>query len=246
MNRTTEQQLLKSTSIIHTEDIYGNSEQATCFFIKRNVHNTEHHYLVTNSHVLKDKPRIHIYLDLYHEKTDTYTYYKKITLSPNHAVKYHPDYDLAILNIDSIKNRNTPEETYLYEPIDITMIPDNFDCFSAFQPILMLGYPSGIHDKTTNLPVARTGITSTPLASNYKGKPEFLINVPFLNGSSGSPVFTESNGSVYLIGIESSKLMEKVTVDRYKNRIYRSRKYTKEMETGLGIAIRSDRILDLF
>ena len=246
MNRATEQQLLKSTSIIHTEDIYGNSEQASCFFIKRTVHNTEHHYLVTNSHVLKDKPRIHIYLDLYYEETDTYTYYKKITLSPNDAVKYHPDYDLAILNIDSIKNRNTPEGTYLYKPIDITMIPDNFRTFSVFQPILMLGYPSGIHDKTTNLPVARTGITSTPLASNYKSRPEFLINVPFLNGSSGSPVFAEANGNTYLVGIEYSKLLEKVTVDRYKNRMYRSRKYTKEMETGLGIAIRADQILTLF
>ena len=110
----------------------------------------------------------------------------------------------------------------------------------------MLGYPSGIHDKTTNLPVARTGITSTPLASNYKSRPEFLINVPFLNGSSGSPVFAEANGNTYLVGIEYSKLLEKVTVDRYKNRMYRSRKYTKEMETGLGIAIRADQILTLF
>ncbi|MBE5955708.1 MAG: trypsin-like peptidase domain-containing protein [Lachnospiraceae bacterium] len=245
MNISQEKSLLHCTSMIHTEDSYFNSEQATCFFLKRTVGNTEHHYLVTCAHVLKNAVRIHIYLDYYHRETDRIEHYKKITLAPKDAVRIHPDCDLALLCIDSIRNKNTDSDYYLYSPVDINTIPDEFDTFSSFQPILMLGYPSGIHDSTTNLPIARTGITATPLYSSYKGKPEFLINIPFLNGSSGSPVFAIKEDIPYLIGIEYSKLMEKVTLDKLEARLYRSKKVTRELETGLGIAIRADQILVL-
>ena len=240
-----ERELLKCTSLIHTEDIDGNSEQATCFFIKRTIANQEHHYLVTCAHVLKDAHKISIYLDYCHTETDTIEFSKKITLRPNGAVRFHPNCDLALLCIDSIHNKNTAADYYRYSPVDISMIPSEFDSFSIFQPILMLGYPSGIHDKTTNLPIARTGITSTPLHNNYKERKEFLINIPFLNGSSGSPVFAFCDDTPYLIGIEYSKLLEKVTFDKFEQRLYRSRKYTKELETGLGIALRADQIFDL-
>lgn len=246
MTKAQEKELLKCTSLIHTEMKDGTSEQATCFFIKRTVNNQEHHYLVTCAHVLKDARLIHIYLDLYHKEKDEIEYYKKITLAPNGAVRFHPDCDLAVLGIDSIRDKNTEMNYYQYSPIDISFIPAVFDSFSSFQPLFMLGYPSGIHDSTTNLPIARTGITSTPLYSQYKGKPEFLINIPFLNGSSGSPIFAIRDDIPYLVGMECSKLLEKVTADKKESRLYRSQKYTKELETGLGIAVRADCILELF
>ncbi len=245
MNKQLEKQLLKCTSIIHTEDIYGNKEQATCFFLKRVYQNREHHYLITNAHVLQNKTCFHIYLDRLNKISGECSYHRKITLSPNNAVKYHPECDLALLNIDSIMRLNNGDSSYLYEPIDATLIPGNYDIFSHLEPILMLGYPSGIHDTTTNLPIVRNGITATPISSLYKGRPEFLINIPFLNGSSGSPIFAYTDNRFYLIGIEYSKLLEKITIDETKNRLYHSRKRTKEIETGLGIAIRSDQILDL-
>ena len=246
MTKAEEKELLKCTSLIHTEMKDGTSEQATCFFIKRAVNNQEHHYLVTCSHVLKNAHRIHIYLDYHHEESGNIELYKKITLSPNGAVRFHSDCDLALLCIDSIRTKNTGNSHYKYSPIDIDRIPENFDSFSSFQPLFMLGYPSGIHDRITNLPIARTGITSTPLYSQYKGKPEFLINIPFLNGSSGSPIFAVQNDVPYLVGMECSKLLEKVTIDKKAARLYHSHKYTKELETGLGIAVRTDCIMELF
>ena len=246
MTTSQEKELLKCTSLIRTEDEDGNSEQATCFFIKRTVGNQEHHYLVTCAHVLKDAFKIHIYLDYYHTETNTIEHAKKITLLPGDVVRFHPECDLALLCIDSIRNKNTSLDYYQYSPIDISMIPSGYDSFSSFQSVLMLGYPSGFHDNTTNLPIVRTSITSTPLSSNYKGKKEFLINIPFLDGSSGSPILALQDNAPYLVGMEYSKLVEKVILDRKENRLYRSQKYTKEIETGLGIAVRSDCILDLF
>ena len=86
MTISQEKELLKCTSLIHTEDEDGNSEQATCFFIKRTVGNQEHHYLVTCAHVLKDAFKIHIYLDYHHTETNTIEHAKKITLLPGDVV----------------------------------------------------------------------------------------------------------------------------------------------------------------
>lgn len=245
MNRQTEKHLLKSTSIIHTEDCYGNVEQASCFFVAHTSAGAVHHYLVTNKHVLENKVKIHLSLDQYHKETGTCSYHRNITISLHQAVRFHKTCDIAVLNIDFIKNQNTEKDFYSYSTLDTKMIPEHYDDFLNIQPILMLGYPSGIHDTVSNLPVARAGITATPMNNNYKGKAEFLIDIPFLNGSSGSPIFAEINDTVYLVGIEYSKILEKVTEDKCKNRLYRSRKYTVETETGLGIAIRSRQILEL-
>lgn len=241
MNRQMEELLLKCTSILYAEEENGEQEQATCFFIKKGTKQ----YLVTSKHVLEKKQRIYLYLDIHHKTTDTYSYHRKVTLALNHAVKFHDIYDLAILNIDCIAQQNTETETYTYKTLDLSIIPEQYEMFSYMQEILIVGYPSGIHDTVSNLPVVRKGITATPVKNSYKNRKEFLINIPFLNGSSGSPVFAEVEGNVYLIGIEYSKILEKVVMDRKKNRLYHSDKYTVEMETGIGIAVRASALLEL-
>lgn len=245
MNKKTEELLLKSTSIIYAYDEADTYEQATCFFMKNNSKGKEQHFLVTNRHVLEDKVRIDLYLDVYHKDSNSYTHHKKITLALNDAVRFHDTYDLAVLNIDCIDKLNTENDIYTYKAIDTKIIPKDYSIFSNFQTIYLIGYPSGISDTCSNLPVARRGITSTPLTNDFKGKAEFLIDIPFLNGSSGSPIFAKSKGEVYLVGVEYSKILEKVTLDKYPNRLYHSKKHTVEVETGLGIAVKSEELLKI-
>lgn len=245
MNKKAEELLLKSTSIVYAFDEEGSYEQATCFFIKNTIKGKEQHYLVTNKHVLENKIKIDLYLDVYHKNTESYTHHKKITLALNDAVRFHDTYDLAVLNIDCIDKLNTEDDTYSYKALDMKIIPKDYSIFSNFQTIYLIGYPSGISDTCSNLPVTRRGIISTPLTNNFKGKAEFLIDIPFLNGSSGSPIFAKVKGEVYLVGIEYSKILEKVTLDKYPNRLYHSKKHTFEMETGLGIAVKSEELLKI-
>ena len=64
----------------------------------------------------------------------------------------------------------------------------------AIEEILLIGYPSGIFDVKNFTPVARRGITATPLSIDYAGKPQFLIDASVFPGSSGSPVFLVDKG----------------------------------------------------
>ena len=244
MDKSLERKLLKATSILYAEDDSGEREQASCFFVSAGKEG-KHHFLVTNKHVLENKTKIHVYMDLYHKEDSTYTRHKKLTLRLNDTVRYHPDYDLAALCIDGVAKLNTEEQEYQYSAIEADWIPDSYEDFSAFQEILMLGYPSGIGDMVSNFPVTRKGMTATPVWNCYKGQPNFLIDIPFLSGSSGSPIFAEADGKVWLLGIECSTIMEKMVEECLPNRLYRSRKKTVEVETGLGLAVRSDQLHEL-
>lgn len=77
------------------------------------------------------------------------------------------------------------------------LIPDRrkVEEFDAIEDIVFLGYPNNIWDDVNNLPVARRGITATPLAVDFRGKKQFLIDASVFPGSSGSPVFILSSGS---------------------------------------------------
>lgn len=64
----------------------------------------------------------------------------------------------------------------------------------AIEEVILIGYPSGIFDEKNFIPVARRGVTATPLSIDYAGKPQFLIDASVFPGSSGSPVFLVNRG----------------------------------------------------
>lgn len=57
------------------------------------------------------------------------------------------------------------------------------------EPIIMIGYPSGLWDEQNNRPLARRGSTASHPFLNWNGKLEFVIDAACFPGSSGSPVF---------------------------------------------------------
>jgi hypothetical protein len=73
---------------------------------------------------------------------------------------------------------------------------EQLEQFDAFEDIVMIGYPSGVWDNQSGMPVARRGMSAVPLYINYRGKNEILIDIPSYQGSSGSPVF-QFNSGVY-------------------------------------------------
>lgn len=64
----------------------------------------------------------------------------------------------------------------------------------AIEPIVMIGYPSGIWDSINNAAIIRRGSTATHPLVRYENKPEFLIDAACFPGSSGSPVFLYEDG----------------------------------------------------
>lgn len=64
----------------------------------------------------------------------------------------------------------------------------------ALEEVTFVGYPNGLFDTENFLPIARRGVTATPIEVDYQGAPAFLIDASVFPGSSGSPVFIVNRG----------------------------------------------------
>ena len=109
-----------------------------------------------------------------------------------------PDVDIAICPFAPleahIKQQNNVD--LFYRSVTTDMIPDReqLDKVDALESVTFIGYPNGIWDKANLLPVARRGITASPLAIDFENTPRFLIDASVFGGSSGSPVFLLNQG----------------------------------------------------
>ncbi|BAS18672.1 serine-Type endopeptidase (plasmid) [Arthrobacter sp. Hiyo8] len=81
---------------------------------------------------------------------------------------------------------------------------DTANSLDSIEQITMIGYPNGLFDQSSMLPIARRGQTATPIFDDYNNLPAFLIDASVFPGSSGSPVvlydrgtFTTRDGSTH-------------------------------------------------
>ena len=95
---------------------------------------------------------------------------------------------------------------------------------NAVEEILMVGYPNGLWDRKNNIPIARRGITASPVSVDWNGRNEFLIDCAVYPGSSGSPIYLFSpsgtrlttehrlvpTNQVMLLGVVKSVFMQTV------------------------------------
>lgn len=109
-----------------------------------------------------------------------------------------PDIDVAIIGIggalEEMSNQGTP---VFFRSVSTEMCATNQDLekYEPIEPVTFVGYPNGLYDATSLLPIVRQGHAATALAIDYEGKPTFLIDASVFPGSSGSPVFLIPNPS---------------------------------------------------
>jgi Trypsin-like peptidase domain len=113
---------------------------------------------------------------------------------------YHPDasVDLAVSLVGStFKLLEAEGKKAFYSSVHKSAVADHkyTQGLTAFEDIVVIGYPNGIWDHVNNLPILRRGMTATPLFIDYHGKKEFLIDCSIFPGSSGSPVYLFNQGS---------------------------------------------------
>lgn len=111
-----------------------------------------------------------------------------------HAWFMHPDpeVDLAIVPMRPLEQAARAQGVELYyHVIDSRLVPDaaTLRALDALEEVIFIGYPSGVWDEVNLMPILRRGTTATPIALDFEGRPEFLIDAAVYPGSSGSPVF---------------------------------------------------------
>lgn len=160
--------------------------------------------LVTNKHVLKGSSKGTILLSA---ASATQTQYdpKIVDVSEDLWALWtgHPSdkIDVSILPLGPVLNRLYDADNELniyYQTIPLSSaIPtdEHYKDIGLIEDILFIGYPSGIHDRANNLPVARRGLSATPFTVDYEDEPVFLIDASVFPGSSGSPVFLYNVGN---------------------------------------------------
>lgn len=213
INQQTQELLLKVTSIIKCTYPNTAPKQATCFFCQKMDGRI---ILVTNKHVFENALTAELFLTIHNTDTNGYEN-RNFRLNLGNDIKHHQNYDISTLDFtninETLKSNNTTPQISAIKEAGILTDYDNID---FIQELLMIGYPDGIIDSSTNNPVIRTGVTATPIKYKYNDQEVFLTDLPTFWGSSGSPILiANNNGSVKLVGIAyRTELNERPVYDK--------------------------------
>lgn len=111
----------------------------------------------------------------------------------------HPDeqVDVAVMFLGPVVNQMHEQGRapfYRAISVDLMLTSSQADDLDALESVTFVGYPNGLFDTQSFLPIARRGQTATPIQVNYRGAPAFLIDASVFGGSSGSPVILFDRG----------------------------------------------------
>lgn len=217
-----DRKLLYTTTKIINHTLNGETKHSTGFLYNFTLHDGKIvRVVLTCKHCIKDYAKIELLFcadDGKANPIDLESYVLNFNIDSQEFIVYHKnkDCDVAalIFSYDTrlfISGNKQP----FFLSLDKSLIPNptQIDDLSYIEDVIMIGYPQGIWDDYNNKPIIRRGLTATPLQLNFKGKPEFLVDLASFHGSSGSPVFIYNQTSyttknsiilgnrIYLLGI---------------------------------------------
>lgn len=200
----------------------------------------DHHQtvLVTNRHCLKDKMgRLHKCITIDYavivdgeRRTDCC----EIELvESSFAFPRDENIDLAAVRLDGLFERLASGVTLDHYPLTKENLPNERVVaeMDAIERVLMIGYPVGIMDEASGMPIARMGITAMPYFVNYDdgradesagdivGPSDFALDIEGTKGSSGSPVFLADvdKYGIVLLGVDKQNRFEQVPTNARKD-----------------------------
>lgn len=195
-------QLLYTTMPIWVENHDGSQASGTGFVYSVAVDGKENEsipLLITNYHVVQNAERGLIEIARGEGKKPLQGERVRAEIEGD-FLRSHVDRpnDLVALPIGGLVNQlhNAGNETF-FKSVSPNLIPDAeiVDKLAAIEEITFIGYPSGLYDQHNVSPIARRGITATPVWNDFQGDPAFLVDAGVFPGSSGSPVFLFNQGA---------------------------------------------------
>ena len=108
------------------------------------------------------------------------------------------DLDLAAVAMGPVLNQlETAGKGVFFRSVGPELVPSSevVSDLAALEEVVFIGYPSGLRDGQSGVPIIRRGITATPVWNDFEGRRGFLIDAGVFPGSSGSPVFILNQGA---------------------------------------------------
>jgi hypothetical protein len=194
------EQLFFTTVRIETEDSNGKMGLGTGFLFTHKIGEQEFHFVVTNKHVVIGQAKTDISFHRGQNSLPMLGNRFLLNLQTPMWFGHHDEnidiaiHELTILTEHIQQNYNVE---LFYRTISSKFIPtkQQIESLDALEFITFVGYPNGLWDDVNFLPIMRRGITATPIAVDFNGMPQFLIDASVFGGSSGSPVFIYDQGS---------------------------------------------------
>ncbi|WP_405372300.1 MULTISPECIES: trypsin-like peptidase domain-containing protein [unclassified Microbacterium] len=193
-------QIFYSTVYIESATPAGTST-GTGFLVTYQTDGSSIPVLVTNKHVLENAHTVSFTLAGAQDgqPMNTGTRITVVEFGP-HAWVGHEDsrVDVATMPFAPVLDQMTRDGApafYRAIPSDLLLSSDQAADLDSIESVTFVGYPNGLFDRASMLPIARRGQTATPIFINYEGLPAFLIDASVFPGSSGSPVLIFDRGS---------------------------------------------------
>ncbi len=199
--QTVAEQLFFTTVYLSGSNADGATWTGTGFVYAVPTNKGEAHFLVSNKHVLE--PAARLTARMVRGGPDGAPLWGEVSsaewLTDGDACLGHPDpaIDVAVVPFSPILNvLHGRGETAFYRSFSPDHVPtrDGWQELDALERVLFVGYPSGLYDTANMTPIAREGMTATPVGLDYQGKPAFVIDGAVYPGSSGSPVVLFDRG----------------------------------------------------
>ena len=190
------EQLFFSTTKILAHGINGRVCAGTAFFYSFTYNSLEYPFLVTNRHMVDSFSAWSF--SFFKTQNEAPVLDKHINTTPLSCPWFfHPNnlIDVAVTPLGLLLNQlGNPTIFYRQIPSQIALTDVQAEQLDAIEDVIFIGYPNGFWDDVHHLPIARRGITASPLSVDFNGLPQFIIDASVFGGSSGSPVFIMQSG----------------------------------------------------
>lgn len=195
------EQLFFTTVRVDTLAQDGNSGSGTAFFFSYKRGETTFPFVVTNKHVVSGMREGALSFMRRQDQTPQLGQGFRLRIDDWQQAWFghpSPEIDIAICPFapleSHIKQQHGLDLFYRYVSDEMIPTVEQAATLDALEPVTFIGYPNGIWDSKNLLPIARRGMTASPIAVDFENTPRFLIDASVFGGSSGSPVFLLSQG----------------------------------------------------
>jgi len=190
---------------------------ATGFFFERDGRL----YVVTSRHVVLDEASDHhpdrIEIELHvNERNLAETVQFSIPLYRNGKSVWREGLDSAgaIDVVALLLERAALPKKLLLQSFAPANLVGRLDTVEMGAPVLIVGFPLGVHDTLHRLPVARQSVIASAFGIRFQGKGYFLTDARLHRGTSGAPVVARKHAQGdgrsdfpwMLLGVHSSRL----------------------------------------